>query len=313
MSPKSHLGDELSIGALADATGLGVERIRMWERRYGYPQAIRRPSGHRRYPIDEVKRLKAIKKALELGYRAGDIAKSSIEELETLVDTPIPQPTPQLAPLRLQTAHDPQVATWVKYAKQLDETKLTVEFLQSWNEIGMLKFMSTKLIPLLRLLAEHREQGKISDSEEHFTSERIADFLSSKWRQMNNNSQGEPIVLASLPGDIHRLGLQMCACVIALANRRVVFIGTSSPIDEIVKTVKKVSAAVVCVSITNSLTKAHAKDCLFQLIRGLPKQVAVVVGGAGSVVADELRKTSPCPLTRITDFDTFYEWIIEQR
>jgi MerR family transcriptional regulator, light-induced transcriptional regulator len=47
----------LSIGDVVRATGLGEATLRAWERRYGFPQPRREPSGHRRYPPDEVERI----------------------------------------------------------------------------------------------------------------------------------------------------------------------------------------------------------------------------------------------------------------
>ena len=40
----------LTIGQLAEQTGLRPATLRMWEQRHGFPRAERRPSGHRRYP-----------------------------------------------------------------------------------------------------------------------------------------------------------------------------------------------------------------------------------------------------------------------
>ena len=46
----ARLGTEpaarLSIGALARASYIPVTTLRTWERRYGYPVAERKPSGH---------------------------------------------------------------------------------------------------------------------------------------------------------------------------------------------------------------------------------------------------------------------------
>jgi DICT domain-containing protein len=48
---------QLSIGDVVKATGLGEATLRAWERRYGFPQPQREPSGHRRYRTEEVERI----------------------------------------------------------------------------------------------------------------------------------------------------------------------------------------------------------------------------------------------------------------
>jgi MerR family transcriptional regulator, light-induced transcriptional regulator len=47
----------LSIGEAARVTGLSEATLRAWERRYGFPRPQREPSGHRRYPAEEVERI----------------------------------------------------------------------------------------------------------------------------------------------------------------------------------------------------------------------------------------------------------------
>jgi len=50
----------LTIGQLAERTGVPVGTLRMWERRHGFPSPERLPSGHRRYPessIEDVRRV----------------------------------------------------------------------------------------------------------------------------------------------------------------------------------------------------------------------------------------------------------------
>jgi MerR family transcriptional regulator, light-induced transcriptional regulator len=47
----------LTIGQLAERTGVQPGTLRMWESRHGFPEASRLPSGHRRYPAVEVERV----------------------------------------------------------------------------------------------------------------------------------------------------------------------------------------------------------------------------------------------------------------
>jgi MerR family transcriptional regulator, light-induced transcriptional regulator len=47
----------LTIGDVVRSTGLTEAALRAWERRYDFPQPHREPSGHRRYPSEEVERI----------------------------------------------------------------------------------------------------------------------------------------------------------------------------------------------------------------------------------------------------------------
>lgn len=46
----AHEATLLSIGEVADIIGVSVPTIRSWERRYGWPEALRSRGAHRRYP-----------------------------------------------------------------------------------------------------------------------------------------------------------------------------------------------------------------------------------------------------------------------
>jgi DICT domain-containing protein len=50
MDERERTGDAvLSIGDLAERTGVSTATLRTWETRFGFPEPVRRPGGHRRY------------------------------------------------------------------------------------------------------------------------------------------------------------------------------------------------------------------------------------------------------------------------
>src|ERR1700761_9411642 len=51
---------DLTISAVAKATGVGEATLRAWERRFGLPRPERGPSGHRRYSEAEVEQVRAV-------------------------------------------------------------------------------------------------------------------------------------------------------------------------------------------------------------------------------------------------------------
>ena len=59
--------ETLTIGQLAERTGLQPATLRMWEQRHDFPRAERLPSGHRRYPESEVERVIDVVRARDGG------------------------------------------------------------------------------------------------------------------------------------------------------------------------------------------------------------------------------------------------------
>ncbi len=57
----------LTIGQLAELTGVQTGTLRMWESRHGFPRAERLPSGHRRYSEQDVDRVLEVVRARDSG------------------------------------------------------------------------------------------------------------------------------------------------------------------------------------------------------------------------------------------------------
>ena len=76
----------LSIGAVSQATGIPVETLRTWERRYGFPSPDRSDGGHRQYNASIVEHLNLISRAIEQGHRPGQVVGESTEKLGELIE-----------------------------------------------------------------------------------------------------------------------------------------------------------------------------------------------------------------------------------
>src|SRR5690554_5749377 len=76
----------LNIGALSIATGVPVETIRTWERRYGFPRSRRNEAGHRIYDLETIEHLRLITSVLAVGYRPSQLQGRTRQELEELLD-----------------------------------------------------------------------------------------------------------------------------------------------------------------------------------------------------------------------------------
>ncbi len=66
---------EFTIGALAHAAGVGVETIRYYQRRGLLAQGERRGGAYRSYGAEDLSRLRAIRRAQQLGFALAEIAE----------------------------------------------------------------------------------------------------------------------------------------------------------------------------------------------------------------------------------------------
>lgn len=275
----------LSIGALSKATGVPVETLRTWERRYGFPAPVERiDSGHRRYPLASVERLRLVLRALELGHKPSIVLPASPATLHDLLA--LAPSDPSEAPRREQRrAAAPVGGNFVErclyWVGQLDGEGLVVELERALSNVGSMEFLSSCLGPFLRALGDCWHRGEVEVGHEHFASEYVREFLTAHWRPMSNRSDGPRVVCATLAGEEHVLGLHMAAMALSLAGARVIFLGANTPVDDVVRAVGEQGAGAVALSAALGVNrKAQGRD-VRALVRALSRGVPVVVGGAG--------------------------------
>ena len=65
----------MTIGRLAKEAGVNIDTIRYYERNGLIPEPVRRPSGYREYETGDVRRLRFIGRAKQLGFTLAEIAE----------------------------------------------------------------------------------------------------------------------------------------------------------------------------------------------------------------------------------------------
>lgn len=279
MAPNQH--GLLTIGALSAATGVPVETIRTWERRYGFPVAERKPSGHRVYSLDTVSRLRLIAQALARGHRAAEVVAASDGALEALLAA-LPRATPSrratLAPARIAPA-DP--TDLLEATRAFDGERLKRAFQVDWARLGPIEFLEQRAAPFLTAIGDAWSKGTLDVRHEHFATAALGDFLRVVRMPLDERANGPIAALATLSGELHGLGLQMCALVVAVAGWRPLLLGVNTPIPQIVALTREAPIAAVAVSCMPPRRRRTA-EALRTLRRRLPRGIPLLVGGAGA-------------------------------
>jgi DNA-binding transcriptional MerR regulator/methylmalonyl-CoA mutase cobalamin-binding subunit len=303
MIDKSKMEKLISIGELARLTGITTHTLRMWEKRYGTPHSQRLPSGHRRYPKEDVPRLRAIAKALESGYRASKVVSGTLEELHGLMELkPILDPNLKSNHEYENSSNELLIERWIKGIHEYDDDCLIQGFHGQWNKSGPLKFIIKYMIPLIERVGKGWESDELSISQEHFATECINSFLTPKWRQLNSRKEGWSLLMATLPGETHNLGLLMSAVVASLSGAKIIYLGLDTPLEDIILTANNFNPKLLCLSISTGKKLLDTEDCLLKIKTELNKNVTLISGGKGT--PDNLPG-----ITKIEDFNNFNHWL----
>ena len=309
MAQPKKTNNLISIGELASLTGITTHTLRVWEKRYGTPHSQRLPSGHRRYPREDVPRLKAIAKALDAGYRASKVVSGTLEELHALMGLKplIESSTNPVSASQARTSSNEMVIErWVKGIHEYDDDFLLQGFHEQWSRVGPLNFITELSIPLIERIGTGWETGELTVTQEHFATECLSSFLTSKWRQLNNRKSEWTVLMGTLPGETHNLGLLMSTVVASLSHAKVIYLGLDTPLEGLIETANIHEPELLCLSISWLFIEkpVETENHLLQVRKELSNKIQIISGGKGT-------PKNITGITRMENFNDFNKWLVD--
>ncbi len=262
-----------SIGDLSSILGISVHNLRIWERRYGAPYSIKRDSGHRRYPEEELNRLQLVKTALGAGFKPSKVVPLKFEELKKLLKD---------RTIESQNPMNTQINLIIQLIKGWKSEELESLFDKEWQALGPVGFVIHFVPSILDKVGEAWSLKEIMVAHEHFFSELLHAFLTQKWKSLDRNPQGPLTLLACLPDENHSFGLDLCAVILAHSGHRLIMLGSSTPLEDILAATKQSKSKTVCLSMSHFSNKEQNKKQLLWLRQNLPAKVQILVGGRGA-------------------------------
>lgn len=288
--PRPEDDAALSIGDLAEATGIPVETLRMWERRYGRPASVRLPSGHRRYTAAQAVWLRSVGEALSRGARPSEILGAPPEALRSRLDAVVGDLAPAAAAAATGRLLDAARAFDGAAVRRLLRAAVR-------RAASPRAACEDALGPLLAAVGGAWAAGRIEVAHEHFVSEIVVEELL-RLRAAAPPPRGAPaVVLAALPGETHVLGLEMAAVVAAHAGLRCVVLGADTPLADVATAARTSRARAVVVTVSLARGGIAADRALAELRALLPRDVRLFAGGGGLRIARRVRTGVETPGT----------------
>jgi MerR family transcriptional regulator, light-induced transcriptional regulator len=290
--PATHpgIGGQFTIKAVAQATGLTVETLRAWERRYEVVQPSRDGSGRRTYSATDVARLRLLRSATELGHTISRLAQLSEDDLAKLVADSGGHARSAVA--RGQTYVDRALdAALHSDPSGVEEVLTSALALLPPNEV-----VNSVLVPLVREIGERWHQGEVSIAQEHMVTDIVKRLIISVSRGYLRSDQGPCLVLATLSGERHELGILMCSWLAATRRFRTHYLGVDCPAEEIARFALEVEARAVLISLVMPENEVPALDQLGRLASALDGRCEVWVGGIAARLVTSAEIPSGCVL-----------------
>ncbi|HEY5720483.1 MAG TPA: MerR family transcriptional regulator [Gammaproteobacteria bacterium] len=273
--------NQVPIGAVERDTGIPKDTLRVWERRYGFPQPGRNAQGERVYPADQVATLRLVKQLVDLGHRPKRVVGQRPDALRRLLAQAGGDAGDDLAGAAAE-------ALAQLLAEQSEPLRETLRGLLLRH--GLERFVCADLPPLVEAIGEAWSQGRLAIHHEHLFSDQVERLLTQAIGQLPMQRGQVPILLATLPGEQHRLGLRMVEALCATRGRPCLSLGTDLPVDEIARAAVAHGAGCVALSISNAAPVAATARAVADLQAALPSRIPLWLGGGG---APRLRPRPP--------------------
>lgn len=271
-------GLPVNIAVAERETGLGKDTLRVWERRYGFPRPVRDAHGDRAYPRDQVDRLRQIKRLLDLGHRPGRIVGATDEELLRLTAA-----APQSAAPEPADAGRPD-----------DEFQPELDALRSHDVNGLRRLLSqclarnglermvTETLPRLnQAIGNAWSSNQLAIYEEHLYTEQLKSLLRQAIGALPPGALPPRVLLGTVPGEQHILGLLMVEALLALRGIQVVSLGAQTPLGDLAAAARAHRADIVALSFSAAFPARQLAPVVKQLRGLLPAETRLWIGGTG--------------------------------
>jgi MerR family transcriptional regulator, light-induced transcriptional regulator len=255
------------IGELSRRTGVSPDLLRAWEQRYGLLDPSRSAGGFRLYSREDEGRVRAMTASMAQGLSASEAAARAVAAAGEI--------SPPDRPLVGELA-----ATLERRLELFDGEGANAVFDRLLANVSVETLLQDVLLPFLHRLGDRWQRGEVSVAQEHFASNLVRGWLLGLAR--TSEGSGPTVVLACPPGEEHDLPLIMFGIVAGRRGRRVVFLGSDTPIE----TIRDVVATTRPAAIVLAATRPESLQIHATALAALAAETRVMIGGEGATPED---------------------------
>lgn len=263
-----------AIGTVERDTGIGRDRLRIWERRYGFPTPKRNAKGERVYSAGQIRRLQVIRRLLDQGLRPGKVVPLSEEALGALATR-----TPEIS--SNPDDMNPDHVQLIALTTAGDVAGLNAALEQVLARDGLRTFVLDTFASLTSAVGELWAGGRLEVFEEHLITRHLVRFLDVATSPLGRPPGNPRVLLATLPGERHSLGLLMVEALLWHFGKATLNLGTDIPMEQIVAAVHRSGVEIVALSFSTCYPRGSIRAQLEELADRLPADATVWIGGSG--------------------------------
>lgn len=282
------------IRAVSKLTGLSIDALRAWERRY---QAVvpNRTSRGRLYDAAQVRRLMLLRDATKRGHSIGNVARLEDAQIEALLTTAAAAATPLDAGSE-QTVLKPVLAAIENY-----------DYAAANGELGVLasllpvaELVACVVHPLMDLIGKRWYNGTLTVAQEHMVSALLRNLLGGLVRLYHPREPRVRLLFATPASELHEFGI-LCGAMLAVSvGIEAVYLGPNLPTPEIVSITNRLQPQALVLGVAAPAYVPDLKGAVAFIAAQIPPATELWIGGRDA--PDAIPRTPADRVTFLEDF-----------
>lgn len=250
-----------NIGVVARMTDIPAATLRVWERRYGFPDTARTEGGHRLYSDNDIRDLKWVKEKIDAGMQTRQAVRAlkALHERDAVPYTLSEDGNLSFASLQAESGnfHSDSYIALLQARLFGALLKHDLAFADEVMNESLGLYSPEDVIlhligPTLVAIGDGWEEGEISIGTEHYATSYLRQRLIHWLRTGPPLYPAQPTVLACAPGEYHEGGLMMFGALLRRRRWPLAYLGQSIPLPDLARFVKQVDPlAIVVVAMTD--------------------------------------------------------------
>lgn len=260
-----------SIAAVERETKISKENLRIWEKRYGFPNPQRDRSGDRVYTAHQVEQLQLIKLLIDQGRKPKELLGASLPRLKAHIENTLGQG---------ESPFTPEEEHLIRVIKTYSPREIQVYLHQKFEELHTDRFLNQFIPHFLQIVGQAWARGRVNIEEEHSFSECLMQFLRELAPRDPTKPKGPKVLLSTPVDEHHQMGMLMALILLRKYGCSVVNLGVNLPVQQMLEGLRRHQAQVIAISFSIAYSLSEARLIVKDLLQQLEGEQELWVGGA---------------------------------
>jgi DNA-binding transcriptional MerR regulator len=257
-----------SIKDLEQLSGIKAHTLRIWEQRYSLLSPKRTDTNIRFYDDDDLKLILNVALLNDNGFKISKIASMESNEIREEV----------MKLTERSLTHDDQIHALTICMIEMDEDRFDKILSTNILKLGFEQTMLNIIYPFMSKIGVLWQTGAINPAQEHFISNLVRQKLIVAIDGQITQGGGKKFLLFLPEGELHEISLLFASYLIKSKGHKVIYLGQSTPNDDLLSVYKLHQPDFLLTVITTSPSSEYVQEYVNALSERFSSSEILVTG-----------------------------------